>query len=215
MNHPSHTSTASRVGHSRFTFNSSLDPYVLLEPTRASVMGSADPSKVTFPLGSIHIDSTAREVSGHNPERQDFIIGPNKAPKFAGYFVARFDQPFVSVGVARNTTLSARDGEGQTDGEGALLSGYVRFPNGTTQVIVRVGVSFISVDQARANIDNEIPDGQALGQTAYNTRKAWKDKLELIEIERATKENLTTFYTTLFHTIQVRYVIPCFFFLLH
>ena len=75
---------ASGAGHIRFTVTCSSDTYVLLEATRASVMGSADPSNVTFPLGSIHIDSVAREISGHNPEQQDFIIGPNKGTEFRG-----------------------------------------------------------------------------------------------------------------------------------
>ena len=107
---------ASGAGHIRFTVTCSSDTYVLLEATRASVMGSADPSTVTFPLGSIHIDSVAREISGHNPEQQDSIIGPNKAPSFVGYFVARLDQLFTSVGVAHNSGASAKEGEGQTDG---------------------------------------------------------------------------------------------------
>lgn len=172
--------------------------------TRASVMGSDDPTNVTLPRGTIKINTTSQEVTGSNPERQDFIIGPNEASSFSGYVVARFDTAFSSVGVAHNTSSSAKEGEGSTEGDGSLLSGYVQFPNDTTEVTVRIGVSFISIEQARANLDAEIPDGQSFEETAYNTRKAWKDKLELIKIEGATKENLTTFYSSFYHTLQVR-----------
>ncbi|THH04809.1 hypothetical protein EW145_g5249 [Phellinidium pouzarii] len=192
---------SSRVGHLRFSFSESSDPYIILEATRASVVGSADPSNVTFPLGSVHIDHSVNEVSGHNPERQDFIIGPNAAPSFAGYFVARFDKPFASWGTAHNATLA----EYSSDGTGEMLSGYVRFAHGTREVDVRVGVSFISVDQARRNLNSEIPDGRAFEVTAHETRKAWKEKLEMIQIEGATKENLTTFYTAFYHTLQYPY----------
>lgn len=66
------------------------------------------------------------------------------------------------------------------------------------QVTVRVGVSFNSVDQARANIDAGTPDGRAFEQTAHDARKAWKDKLGLIEIADAIKANLTAFYSAFF-----------------
>ena len=164
-------------------------------------MGSDDPSNVTYPYGSIAIDPTAQEITGHNPERQDFIIGPNPASNFAGYFVARFDQPFASYGVIQNGTNTVN----ATTGEGTVLSGYATFPESTQEVTVRVGVSFISVDQARRNLDKEIPDGTSLEQTAYNTRKAWADKLDLIEVEGASKANLTTFYTGFYHSLQYPY----------
>ena len=193
-------STASRVGHLRFTFTDTAQPYVLVEATRASVMGSNDPTNVTYPLGSISIDPSVREITGSNPERQDFIIGPNPATSFSGYFCARFDAPFESFGIAQNGTLS----DGAASGAGALLSGFARFATGTKEVSVRVGVSFISVDQARKNLDTEIPDGTTLEQTAQGTRAAWAEKLDRVKIEGATQEQSEIFYTGIFHTLQVR-----------
>ena len=190
---------ASRVGHLRFTFESTAAPYVLVEATRASVMGSNDPTNVTYPLGDITIDPARREISGRNPERQDFIIGPSPAPSFAGYFVARFNIPFASYGTAQNGSIS----ENATSGKGALLSGYARFPEGTHQVDVRVGVSFISVEQARKNLDTEIPDGTSLEKTAETTRAAWAEKLDRVKVEGATDEESEIFYTAVFHTLQV------------
>lgn len=146
------------------------------------------------------------EVFGRNPERQDHIIGPNTATSFAGYFVARFDQPFSAWGTATNATLHADE----TFRNDTLLSGYVIFSNETRVVNVRVGVSFISIEQARANLDAEIPDGMELEHTAYQTRKAWADKLDLIQLEGASEANMTTFYTGFYHTLQV-IVCMCFF----
>ena len=190
---------ASRVGHLRFTFTDTAAPYVLVEASRASVMGSDPPTNVTYPLGDITIDPTTREISGRNPERQDFIIGPNPASNFAGYFVARFDTPFSSFGTAQNGTLN----EGAASGAGALLSGFARFAEGTKEVTVRVGVSFISVEQARRNLDTEIPDGSTLEATAQKTREAWAEKLDRVQIEGANEEDSVVFYTAIFHTLQV------------
>ena len=166
-------------------------------------MGSDDPYNVTYPIGTITISPSVNEISGRNPERQDFIIGPNAAPSFAGYFVARFDQPIENWG----TATGAETHPGENEREGKVLSGYVQFKNGTSVVNVRIGTSFISVDQARKNLDTEIPDGQALEETAYQTRMQWKDKLEMINIEGATESNKTTFYTAFFHTLQVLIVL--------
>lgn len=165
-------------------------------------MGSADPSNTTSPIGSISISPSTLEISGHNPERQDFIIGPNAAPSFAGYFVARFDQSFAAWGTATNGTLHP----GERSRNDTILSGYVSFGNETEVVNVRVGTSFISVDQARKNLESEVPDGQVLEQTAYATRSAWKEKLEMVQLEGTSEANKTTFYTGFYHTLQVTLV---------
>ncbi|KAG2093308.1 glycoside hydrolase family 92 protein [Suillus discolor] len=193
-------SATSRVGHLRFTFIDTRQPYVLVEATRASVLGSADPHNLTYPQGSIFINPDTREISGSNPERQDFIIAPVSTPAkhWSGYFCARFDQPFASWGVSKNNTLF----DGQTSGNGTLLSGYVSFSPEVVEVSVRIGVSFISVEQARKNLDTEIPDGNTLEDTATATRSSWAEKLELIKIKGASKDQLQTFYTAFFHTLQ-------------
>lgn len=66
------------------------------------------------------------------------------AKGFKGYFVARFSQTFDLGGISRAGQLSY-----EKKGEGRELSGWVQFPEGTFTVEVRMGVSFISVEQAR------------------------------------------------------------------
>lgn len=164
-------------------------------------MGSADVSNLTFPLGSVEIDEQARQITGHNAERQDFIIGPNPALGFAGYFCARFSEPFVSWGVASNG--DGQLSEGLKGGRGKQLSGYVTFDETVTVLDVRVGVSFISTQQACLNVDAEVPNGTSLEETAQKTRAAWAEKLDRIQVEGASVEDKTIFYTAVFHTLQV------------
>ncbi|KZP18378.1 glycoside hydrolase family 92 protein [Athelia psychrophila] len=194
-------SATSRVGHLRFTFTNTSTPYILLEATRASIIGSDDVSNFTLPEGTITIDPAAREITGSNPERQDFIIQPISTPatNWSGYFCARFDADFESWGISHNGTVKA----GEKDGQGTMLSGYATFK--ATTVNVRVGVSFISVEQARRNLDSEIPDGTTLEDTARTTREAWANKLDLIQIEGASTDEMQTFYTGFFHTLQYPY----------
>ena len=164
-------------------------------------MGSADPTNVTFPHGTVTISPSTQEICGSNAERQDFIIGPNPASQFAGYFCARFSAPLVGWGTASNAdgTLSPST----TSAGGRQLTAYAQFAPGTTQVDVRVGVSFISVDQARKNIEAEVPDGQTLEETARATRAAWAEKLDFVQVEGGDPETKTVFYTGIFHTLQV------------
>ncbi|KDQ28672.1 glycoside hydrolase family 92 protein [Pleurotus ostreatus PC15] len=195
-------SATSRVGYLRFSFNSTQAPYVLLEASRASVMGSADPNNVTYPLGSIYIDPEAKEITGTNAERQDFIIDPVSTPArgFKGYFCARFDRPFLSWGVIQNGTASE-----DSSAAGPLVSGFATFDPNDTTISVRVGVSFISIEQARRNLDNEIPDGTTLEDTAMTTRAAWAEKMDRVQLEGATEDEKVIFYTGFYHTLQYPY----------
>ncbi|KAJ7618567.1 glycoside hydrolase family 92 protein [Roridomyces roridus] len=197
-------SATSRVGHLRFTFPRGKNGYVLLEATRSTVITST-PTNITYPDGTIAVDAERREITGSNSERQDWIITPtstaDSASHFRGYFCARFDKPFTSWGVVQNGTGKS----GATEGEGSLLSAYARFADDTSLVNVRVGVSFISVEQARRNLDAEIADGVSLEETARNTRTAWAEKLGRISLEGASEADKEVFYTAFFHTLQYPY----------
>ncbi|KAF4574330.1 hypothetical protein EYR36_005663 [Pleurotus pulmonarius] len=196
-------SATSRVGHLRFTFQHTSTPYVVVEATRAAVVGHTDTSNTTLHIGSIRIDPHTREVCGSNPERQDSIIGPLSTPArgFSGYFCARFAQPFATWGVTTNGTI--HDGVLRRDDR--LLSGFATFAPSTRVVDVRIGVSFISIEQARRNLDREVPDGETLEATAQKTRAAWAEKLDRIRVEGATEKQKTIFYTAFFHSLQYPY----------
>ncbi|KAH7915906.1 glycoside hydrolase family 92 protein [Hygrophoropsis aurantiaca] len=193
-------SATSRVGHLRFSYTNTKTPYVLIEATRASILGAHNTSNVTYPLGTVFIDPNRREITGSNPERQDIIIAPLSTPatKWSGYFCARFDQDFSAWGIVQSGTLYP----GQTSGTGKSLSGYASFGDHVTKVNVRVGVSFISIDQARENLDREISDHDRLEDTARKTRVEWAEKLDRIKVIGGTDEDKETFYTGFFHTMQ-------------
>lgn len=161
--------TASRVAQLRFTFHTSspsYSPYILIEAARPSIITST-PSNVTFPEGSVVLPTgdSINEICGSSAERQDQIIAPvSDAPaseQFQAYFCVRFDQPTrrEEIGIIRNgTQVSTSEGLVR----GPLLSAFAFFnganAQGPTIINARVGTSFISIEQARANIDDEIPD---------------------------------------------------------
>ncbi|KAF8439681.1 hypothetical protein L210DRAFT_3504159 [Boletus edulis BED1] len=67
------------------------------------------------------------------------------------------------------------------------LSAYATFRSTFVQVNARVAVS---IDQARQNLEKEIPDGQSLEETAKSTRVAWVEKRDRIKLVGATKDIL-------------------------
>jgi putative alpha-1,2-mannosidase len=61
-------------------------------------------------------------------------------------------------------------------------------------ILARVGVSFISTDQACANAESEIPDFDFDSVTA-TSRSAWNDILGRIQVNTAgVSENITTLF---------------------
>ncbi|ORY26128.1 glycosyl hydrolase family 92-domain-containing protein [Naematelia encephala] len=199
----------SRVGHLRFTFESDAAPHIVVQASRESIVINQENTpfrktdNVTFPDGEITIDRKRREVFGWNDERQDRILVGDDLPakSFKGYFVARFSEPFEDVGISRYGELEP----GVTTGTGKVLAGYVTFSS--KKVEVRVGVSFISIEQARRNINLEIPDGQTLETTSRQTRSAWSDKLDRLTVSGATPQNRTVLFSSFAHTLVYPYEI--------
>ncbi|WP_020671821.1 GH92 family glycosyl hydrolase [Amycolatopsis nigrescens] len=176
----------SRAGDMRFSYPEGMPANFVLEATRAGIRGQ------------VNVDQERREITGYNPDRQDNKLGPFKAANFKGYFVASFDTPFDSYGTSTGEALHENE-RGRTD---AGVGAYVRFPAGTGQVRVRIGTSFISVEQARENLRREIPAWRGFDSVAAGTRAAWSEKLDRVHIKGASKDQLANFYTGMFHALQ-------------
>jgi predicted alpha-1,2-mannosidase len=177
---------SSRASAMRFTFNSTSPGFVTLQATRKKVKGE------------IEVDVDNQEIRGYNPERQDFKLGPFAAEDFKGYFVAKFDVPFKTWGVALGANLQ----HGTREGTGKELSAFVTFGDDVEIVNIRVGMSFISIDQARINLQNEISDGTTLEDAATGVEKEWAEKLDRVQITNATLNEKVIFYTAMYHALQ-------------
>ncbi|HET8846427.1 MAG TPA: glycoside hydrolase family 92 protein, partial [Ktedonobacteraceae bacterium] len=69
-----------------------------------------------------------------------------------------------------------------------------------TTITVRVGLSFVSVSNAEANVDQENPSGNfdAIAAQAAGTWNTWLNK---IRVRGGTPEQIATFYTALYHCL--------------
>ncbi|MBX5451766.1 GH92 family glycosyl hydrolase, partial [Thermogemmatispora sp.] len=78
---------------------------------------------------------------------------------------------------------------------------FVTFDTARANVVtVRVGISFVSVDNARLNVNSEDPDGN-FDQVRQQAQATWNRWLSEIQISGGTATQLTTFYTALYHVL--------------
>ena len=121
--------------------------------------------------GWVKIDVANNEIVGYNPDRQSFQLGP-ELPNFKGYFVIRFDKPIKEFGCWNDTLLYP----GVAELQGTRMGAYVDFDGKESQINVQLATSFISIEQARSNLEREVPQWN-FEKLSESTKQAWEDKL--------------------------------------
>ena len=166
-----------RVGMHRYTFPGSVVPNVLLDlEWRDRVLDSG--IKV---VGN-------RRLEGH---RRSSSWAKNQIV----YFVAEFSQPFASD--YRVVPFApAKDRPTRSE---ALAN--VRFrARSNQQIMLKVAISFVSIEGARKNLEAELPHWD-FDKVRADAKAAWNKELSKIEISGGTPEQTTNFYTALYHTM--------------
>ncbi|GGH04906.1 GH92 family glycosyl hydrolase [Silvibacterium dinghuense] len=165
----------------RFRFpkggNATTAARILVEASRPSV------------AGMVTLDAKAHEITGYNPDRTDRNLGPFALPNFRGYFVVEFREAW------RNAKTYGLDDASAKQSRGA----YAEFTPGT-EVEVRIGTSFLSIDQARENLHRELPAWNFDAVRAQLHRQ-WEEKLGRLQIDGATDREKSRLYTALYHAL--------------
>ncbi len=166
-----------RCAMMRFRFPKGSVARLLVEASRPGIRGFAA------------VDPHTREITGYNPDRMDANLGPLELPSFKGYFVVQFQKRYKFARTYGMEDASA----------GSRRGAYAEFTPGQT-VEVRVATSFISIDQARENLREEMPDWN-FEAARKRLHAVWMDKLERLQVEAATDEEKTRLYTALYHAL--------------
>lgn len=98
------------------------------------------------------------------------------------YFYLEFDQDPLSV--------SSLDWE-------KICAKSISFDSSVKEIKVRYGISYISVEQARKNLREEIADFD-LDRVAGQAKQEWNKALSKIVIDGGTEDQKTVFYTSLY-----------------
>ncbi len=112
------------------------------------------------------------------------------------YFYAEFSAPFQGPRTWQAGRLSGD--KSQAGDDIGFTADFVPTPE--RQITVRVGISYISVDQARRNVEEDIP-GWHLEDVKARERKEWNRALNRIAVTGGTEKQRTIFYTGLYRAL--------------
>ena len=204
--------SARSSGILRVQFPNSPAPHMILDvsraygkPEQAALAGVKDYAPANalrrssqFPAdGYVRIEPEKKRIVCWNSDRQSRQLGPLALPNFKGWYVVEFSQPFKAYGVYTGVETA----DGKMEAKADALGAYVYFPDGTKEVVVRVGASLISEAQAKQNLASQIP-GWAVEPVAKATRQAWNDVLGRIEIQSPNEDWKKIFYTAMYRASQ-------------
>lgn len=130
------------------------------------------------------------------------------------YFVAKFSKPANDYGIWKKTTYNGIEKQwmpynGKTrlykkykkeivgDSIGTYFSYNFKKP---TQVEVKIGVSYVSIENARKNLEEEALN-ISFEEVKKTTLQKWNSLLSNIKVEGGSKDDTTIFYTALYHTL--------------
>ncbi|HET9868898.1 MAG TPA: GH92 family glycosyl hydrolase [bacterium] len=177
---------ALRSGFSRYVFPARAGDADILVDASARL---ADGRAPKGPWGG----SWVRVVSDREVEGASAAGAPGGP---VGYFTARFSKACEQSGTWKDGRLSADPQQ-----QGAEVGAFLRFSTAEGEPIdVKVGVSFVDLAGARANLAGELPDWD-FEQAVRRARLAWDRQLSRITAEGGEDGARQVFYTALYHCL--------------
>jgi predicted alpha-1,2-mannosidase len=178
-----------RVGVHRYTFNSGQTPHLVLNVMNA--LGERRSSD-----GTLRILPEASEIEGAVTTFGTF------SGRYGGlrvYFAAQVSPPWTNFAAWQDDVLSTN----QT-AAGRSVGVDLSFPrtNQPQIVTLKLGISYVSVENARINLHNEASN-KPFTQVLAEAQQSWEEKLSLIRIQGGTAEQKRIFYTALFRIFQM------------
>jgi predicted alpha-1,2-mannosidase len=184
------TSTT-RVGFHRYQFPKADESYILLD--LGTLLG---------PSGTVK--GLAKKVGNNEIQGYTLMDKTMRRPKPINvYYAIQFDTPFEKMQAWQDGKLS-----GTTEFfEGSNGGAYLKFDTSKAKtILMKVGISYVSEEQARLNISAELPHWN-FDQVVKESSDEWNTWLSKIEIEGGTLLQQRRFYTDLWHSLLGRRII--------
>ncbi len=135
------------------------------------------------------------------------------------YYHAEFSRPLKTFGVWSATLPPAMHGNplvnpafvaacqqariipGCRETEGQHLGFYAEFPTQEKEaILLKTGISYVSIDNARANLAAEVPAWDFDG-VRRQARELWAKALNRMSVQGGTEDQKTAFYTAMYHAL--------------
>lgn len=185
-----------RVGMHRYTFPKTDEAHILFD------LGAAlGPTKMSY--------AYARKTGNNELEGYSVMAPTGRRQKpYIVHFVAQFSKPFDDFAGweksgKEQTAVLVKPTENIIKGEGS--GAYVSYKNlqEGESILVKVAVSYVSAQNARMNLETELPHWN-FDKVVAQAKMAWNDYLGRIEVEGGTHEQKVKLYTDLMHTASKR-----------
>ena len=113
------------------------------------------------------------------------------------YIYAEVDRSPMQMGALENGAINAS--KASVEGRNACIA--LRYADGTPQVRLRYGVSFLSEEQAKKNLKREIQHFD-VDVVAAKGRRIWNDALANIQVKGGSEDQKTVLYTSYYRTFE-------------
>ncbi|WP_419211315.1 GH92 family glycosyl hydrolase [Maribacter sp. X9] len=181
-----------RAGFHRYTFPKSMNSRIILD--------------VGHQIGTM----TKGELSELKIIDNNRIEGAKGAGLGKVFFVAEFSKPFLYYG-----TFDASYKTPESDGSifpyknvevGDKIGAFVQYhTKENEQILVKVGISYTSIEGARKNLQQEITDWD-FDRIKDNAKNIWNKELSKITISEATEDQKQIFTTALYRSLLSQYI---------
>lgn len=183
------TSTT-RVGFHKYAFPKTDSAYINFHTGAFLAHGGVDSSYV-------------KKVSGNEIEGFSLLDGTSRRPKSTYvYFVAKIDHTIKEFGGWENNKLL----QGVTEVNGKNNGAYMRFETDDKPLLMKVAISYTSIENARANMNAELP-GWDFEKIVAESKKEWNSMLSRIQVSGGTENQKVKLYTDLWHALLGRRIV--------
>lgn len=170
----------------------------------------ADNSRIILDLGHQIGDMSSDENSELKIIDNHRIEGAKSAGLGNVYFVAEFSKPFAYYGTFDASYVTPESGGSifpyKNAEAGDKIGAFVNFRTSENeQILVKVGISYTSIEGARKNLHAEIPDWD-FDKVKNNAHKIWNNELSRIKIGGATDDQKEIFNTAIYHSLLSQYI---------
>lgn len=144
-------------------------------------------------------------IEGFSKQKSPFVWGRESTQEYTIYFVIEFDRPINDFKV--KNLFRMRNREKLQRKRQWKFCGIASFDTGSENVVqMRTGLSFVSMQNARENLETEVkePYGWDFDAVRQGNVKAWNELLNRIRISTDNRLEKVRFYTNLYRSFCSR-----------
>lgn len=181
-----------RVGYQRFAFPKSDQSHIIFNIGNRQGESGA--------VRDAYIKCDGKTVEGYVETEPEYVKKYQTGATVPIYFYACLDKAPKSVRVFRQGEAPCLASD--IRGEGAMMT--LDFDTrDREEITVKVAVSYTSIENARKNFQAEA-DGKDFKKVRAEAEKQWNDYMGRIEVKSRNEDDLTKFYTGLYHVLLGR-----------